>query len=497
MKKLKIVSIASEVHPYSKTGGLADVARSLPKALYRLGHEVVIITPFYAKAIDQKKFALQQIFSDVKLKIDDKNEVTVSYYRAELLPGLYVYFVGNEKYFSRHKRLYGSEHENARFYLFDFAALKLISLLKFKADIIHCHDWHAGLIPYLKQGRFKKSQTLLGAASVYTIHNLVYQLGHNWWEVPAKYKDKGTKSLPNFDDQKIEYINFAKRGIIYSDVINTVSETYAEEILRPSFGQDLHHILRNKNKKNLLFGIVNGIDYKDYNPINDPGLVANYDHKKIQRKKVNKEHIQKLFGLKVDKDAPLMCSTSRVTFQKGFELILSTAKSIMEMGAQLIVIGAGDKDYIKEFIKLSKKYPEQLAVVPSHEKNQKYETLVYAGSDMFLLPSHHEPCGINQMKSFRYGCVPIVRQTGGLNDTVENFEPHNKNSNGFTFKNYDQQEFLIAVTRALETYKHKKIWRDLACRGMKASYSWEIPAKEYIELYQYAIKLKNEKNNLG
>lgn len=495
MKKLKIVSIASEVHPYSKTGGLGDVTRSLPKALHRLGHEVIIITPFYSKVIDQKKFALQQIFSDVKLKIDNKNEIAVSYYRAELLPGLFVYFVGNEKYFSRHKRLYGSDHENARFYLLDVAALKLISLLKFKADIIHCHDWHTGLVPYLKQNRFKKSQTLSKAATVYTIHNLVFQLGHNWWEVPAEHKDKGIKALPYFDDKKIEYINFAKRGIIYADVVNTVSETYAEEILRPSFGQDLHRILR--NRKNRLFGIVNGIDYKDYNPINDPGLVANYDHKKIQRKKINKKKVQELFGLTPDLEAPVFCTTSRVTFQKGFELIAKITPNLMELGAQLIIIGAGDKEYIKEFLKLAKKYPKQLAVIPSQDTLFQYETLIYAGSDIFLLPSHYEPCGINQMKSFRYGCVPIVRQTGGLNDTVENFEPHNKNSNGFTFKNYDSHDFLIAVTRALETYKHKKIWRDLACRGMKASYSWEIPAKEYIELYQYAIKLKNEKDNLG
>lgn len=495
MKKLKIVSISAEVHPYSKTGGLGDVTRSLPKAFHRLGHEVIIITPFYAKVIDQGKFKIEKIFSDVKLSIDAENEESVSYYRTELLPGLKVYFVGNEKYFSRHKKLYGSEHENARFYLFDIAALKLISLLKFKADIIHCHDWHSGLVPYLKQNRFKKSETLSKAATVYTIHNLVFQLGHNWWEVPEKYKDKGTKVLPLFGDKKIEYINFAKRGILNADVINTVSETYAEEILRPSFGQDLHRILR--NRKENLFGIVNGIDYKDYNPINDPNLVLNYDHKKIQRKKVNKEHIQKLFNLKIDQDAPVLCTTSRVTYQKGFELILSTINNIMDMGAQLIVIGAGDKSYINEFMKLAKKYPKQLAVIPSHKENQKYETLVYAGSDMFLLPSHHEPCGINQLISFRYGCVPIVRQTGGLNDTVENFEPNNEASNGFTFKNYDQKEFLIALTRALETYKHKKVWRDLACRGMKASYSWEIPAKEYLELYQHAIKIKNEKDNLG
>ncbi|MFA5127052.1 MAG: glycogen/starch synthase [Patescibacteria group bacterium] len=489
MKALKIVSIASEVHPYSKTGGLADVTRSLPKALHRLGHEVIIITPFYGKAIDPKAHHLELIYSDVKLKIDDQTETPVSYYRGELMPGLKVYFVGNEKYFSRHKKLYGSDHENARFYLFDVACLKLISLLKFPADIIHCHDWHTGLIPYLKKTRFKHSQTLAGAATVFTIHNLVFQLGHNWWEVPLKYRDKGQKSLPKFSDKKLEHINFAKRGILHADVVNTVSETYAKEILRPTFGQDLHRILRNHQDR--LFGIVNGIDYKDFNPINDLGLVANYDYRKIKRKKINKAKVQKLFGLRIDPEAPVLCTTSRVTFQKGFELIAGVTKNIMDLGAQLIIIGSGDKQYLKEFARLAKQYPKQLAVVPSQETLFKYETLIYAGSDIFLLPSHQEPCGINQMKSFRYGCVPIVRQTGGLNDTVENFEPANKRGTGFTFKNYDQQEFLIALTRALETYKHKKVWRDLACRGMKSSFSWELPAKEYIELYQKAIKNKN------
>ncbi len=494
-KKLKIVSISSELDPYSKTGGLGDVARALPKALFRLGHEVIIITPFYKKVIDVDKHHLENIYSDVRIRIDKDNELPVSYWRGELMPGLKVYFVSNDQYFSRHKSLYGSGHENARFYLFDAAALKLISLLKFSPDIIHCHDWHTGLIPYLKKTAFKNSQTLSKTATVFTIHNLTFQMGSNWWEVPVRYRDKGLKSLPSFNDKQLEYINPAKRGILYADVINTVSETYAKEILKKSFGQDLHRILRNRRDR--LFGIVNGIDYKDFNPINDPGLVANYDHRKIQRKKINKEKVQGLFGLRVDKEVPVLCTTSRVTFQKGFELIAKATKHIMDLGAQLIIIGAGDKTYIKEFVKLAKQYPKQLAVIPSQETLFKYETLVYAGSDIFLLPSHHEPCGINQMKGFRYGCVPIVRQTGGLNDTVENFEPDNKKGNGFTFKNYDLQEFLIALTRALETYKHKKIWRDLACRGMKASFSWELPAKEYIELYQKAIKNKNGKDKLG
>ncbi|MBT6691705.1 glycogen synthase [Candidatus Parcubacteria bacterium] len=489
MKKLKIVSITSEVHPYSKTGGLADVSRSLAKALHRAGNDVIIITPFYAKVIDRKKHKLEKIYSDVKLYIDKKNEVKVSYYRAELLPGLKVYFIRNDKHFSRRKELYGSGHEGARFYLFNVAALKLVSLLKFKADVLHCHDWQTGLVPYLKNTRFKKSRTLANAATVFTIHNLVFQLGSNWWEIPPKYKDKGKKALPLFNDPKIEYINFAKRAILSADAINTVSETYAQEILKRSFGQDLHRVLINREHK--LFGVVNGIDYKDLNPKNDKTIYRNYDHKKIQRKKLNKKYIQKLFKLKVDQDVPILCTTSRVTYQKGFELILEIVNRLMHFDIQLIIAGSGDKNFISKLKKVAKKFPDKLAVIPSHEKTLKYENQLYAGSDIILLPSHHEPCGINQMKAFRYGCVPVVRSTGGLNDTVINFEPGNE-GNGFKFKNYSSQELLVAITRALETYKYHKVWRDLVCRGMKPSFSWDVPGKEYIELYKKAIKFKKQ-----
>src|SRR3989339_349186 len=442
MKNYKIVLISSEVDPYSKTGGLADVARSLPKSLHRLGHEVIIITPFYGRIIDREKYKLEKIYSEVKIEIDQKNEINASYYRAELMPGLKVYFVRNDKYFSRRKSLYGSSHENARFYFFDMAALKLVSLLKFKADIIHCHDWQAGLIPYLKRTRFKNSQTLANAAVVYTIHNLVFQLGTNWWEVPLKYKDQAKSALPDFNDRKIEYINFAKRAILNADVINTVSETYAQEILKRSFGQDLHRILINRQHK--LFGIVNGIDYYNFNPKNDKSIYRNYDYKKLQRKKLNKKYIQKLFNLKIDQEIPVLCTTSRISYQKGFSLILEVLNKLLVFDIQMIIAGAGDNNFIKELKKIAKKFPDKLAIIPSHEDTLKYETQLYAGSDMILLPSHYEPCGINQMKAFRYGCVPIVRSTGGLSDTVIDYQPGNL-GNGFKFANYNSQELLMAV----------------------------------------------------
>lgn len=490
MKALKIVSISSELDPFSKSGGLADVARSLPKSLYRLGHDVIAITPLYGKTIDRSKYQLEKIYSDVKLKIDKENTVTVSYYRGELLPGLKVYFVRCDKYFSRKKNYYGSSREAARFYLFDVAALKLISLLKFKADIIHCHDWHTGLIPYLQKKRFQRSQTLASAATVFTIHNLTFQAGMNWWEIPVKYRDKGKNVLPLFKDAKLNYLNFAKRGILYADAINTVSETYAEEILKKNFGQDLHRILVNRRHK--LFGVVNGIDYSQYNPKTDQGLEKNYTVETVHRKIVNKRYLQKIYHLPANDRIPMIGLTSRIAEQKGFDLVLDILPTLLLRDVQVIIMGDGDKEYLKKLNKIKRHYPEKLKVVPFDKKR---ETLVYAGSDLFLLPSRFEPCGINQMIGFRYGCVPIVRSTGGLSDTVANFDPADqkmKNGNGFTFKNYKAPELLAAVTRALETYKYRDVWKALVKRGMSASFSWELPAKKYLELYKKAKQFKNE-----
>ncbi len=295
-KPLKIVSISSEVAPFSKTGGLADVARSLPKALKRLGHEIIIITPLYGQIIDAKKHNLKLIQENVSIYLNSVDKIQVNYWQGYLMKNLPIYFIESKKYFSAKKNLYGSAHENARFLIFDVAALKLISLLKFKADIVHCHDWQTGLIPYYLKTDFQYSKTLRKAKTIYTIHNLVFQFGHNWWEVPAKSKDFGKNKIPHLDNPGLENINFAKRAILSADIINTVSEQYREEIMTEKFGQDLHRILRNRSDR--LYGIINGIDYAQFNPQNDPNLFKNYDYKKIHRRKLNKEHLQKLLKLK-------------------------------------------------------------------------------------------------------------------------------------------------------------------------------------------------------
>lgn len=483
IKKLKIVHIASEVAPFSKTGGLGDVARSLPKALRRLGHDVSIITPLYGRLIDKKERSLKLIFQDVNLRLNSRESIKVNYWQGYLMEDLPIYFVECKQFFSKRKKVYGSARENARFLIFNVASLKLLSLLKKQVDVIHCHDWQTGLIPYYLKTDFRYSKTLKKAKTVFTIHNLIFQFGHNWWEIPAENKDYGRSRLPHLDDPRIENINFAKRAILSADIINTVSEQYRKEIMTKKFGQDLNRILKNRSGK--LYGIINGIDYNTYNPEKDEKLHLVYGADSLGNKEENKKFLQKKIGLPTNSQIPMLCTTSRVTFQKGFNLILKVIDPFLKMNLQLVFMGDGSKEYIKPIKKLQRKFPDKIIWLPFE---QDLETLLYAASDLFLLPSNHEPCGINQLIAMRYGCIPVVREIGGLHDTVENFNPADRKGNGFTFKTEDANMFYAAVVRALENYKHKRIWRALVKRAMKQSNSWEIPAKKYIELYYKVLK---------
>ncbi len=483
MKKLKIVHIASEVAPFSKTGGLADVSRSLPKALFRLGHEVKIITPLYAKVIDKKKYNLKKIFSNVEVFLNSKESVKINYWQGYAMEGLPVYFIENNKFFSKHKDIYGSSRENARFLVFSVASLKLISLLKFPADIVHCHDWQTGLIPFYLKTDFRYSKTLKKAKTVYTIHNLIFQFGQNWWQIPVDKKDYGRKRLPRISDPDIEYINFAKRGILSADIINAVSEKYRDEIMTKKFGQDLHRIL--KNRENRLFGIINGIDYNTYNPENDDKIFKNYNYKSLELKTLNKEYLQNNNNLPINNNIPVLCTTSRVTFQKGFDIFLKIVEPLLKLDIQIIIMGDGDKNYLKPLRKIARYNPKKLVIIPF---SQEKETLLYAGSDIFLLPSNHEPCGINQLIAMRYGCIPVVREVGGLYDTIDNYSPATSKGTGFTFSDSNPFMFFRAIVRALETEKNKNAWKKLISRAMRRSNSWEIPAKKYIELYKTVLK---------
>ena len=391
-KKLKIVSISSELQPFSKSGGLADVSKSLPEALKKAGQEVICITPLYSQVIDKKKYNLKLIYENIKVRINSEDIVTVNYWQGNIDNNVPVYFIENGKYFSKKKVLYQSSHENARFMVFDVAALKLLSMLKYSADIINCHDWQAGLIPYYLKTDFQYSKTLKKTKTIYTIHNIVFQFGHNWWEIDPDKRDDGRGRLPHLNDEAIERINFAKRAILSADAISTVSETYRDEIMTKEFGQELHRILSNRSDR--LFGIVNGIDSEAWNPINDPGLYKNYNPSQINLKDDNKMHFQRKFGLTENANIPIICSTSRMTYQKGFDLIVLILDKLMSMmNVQIALVGScAVKEYLAAFKKMKKKYPKKFIAMTTHEEVMKYETLFYAASDFFIMPSNYEPC---------------------------------------------------------------------------------------------------------
>lgn len=489
--KLQIVHVASEVEPFSKTGGLADVGSSLPKAIKELKHKVIVITPLYSGIVNKKKHGLKLIAKDVKIELSEGINMEADFWRGELDNSLPIYFVENNKYFGKRKRLYGSKHENARFFFFNLAVLKLLKTIKFQPDLIHCHDWQTGLIPYFLKRRFQKDKFFTKTATIFTIHNLLFQFGHNWWKVRSNLRDDGTSRLPKFEHSPaVERINFAKRAIINAEIVNAVSEQYAEEILTKDFGQDLHRILQNRKDK--LFGIVNGIDYDDFNPKTDPGLYRNYSFDSLNKKAKNKTYLQKYFKLPLKPKVPLLGMVTRITEQKGFDLVMKIIEDILQLDVQFVIMGSGEKTYESFFKKIQKKHPKKTG---THlEFDAKRATSVYAGSDMFLMPSRFEPCGLGQLISLRYGSIPIVRSVGGLADTVTDFNPQTKKGNGFVFQNYSPKALLVAIIRAVENYKYTESWDELVKKGMRQSFSWEIPAKKYLALYRKAIKLQKSNN---
>lgn len=486
-KKLKIISVSSEVAPYAKVGGLANVAKSLPLALKKLGHQIIIVTPLY-KSVNKKLYNLKKVIEDIKIEIDDNNIKTASFWLAQLDNKIPIYFIDHGQLFSDHLRIYGAKNDNQRFYFFNCAVLALINQLEIYPDIIQCHDWQTGLIPQLLKTKYKNIEFLKETACLFTIHNLSFQLGHNWWEVPINKKDYANTPLPDFKNPDWEYINFAKRAIKYADLINTVSEKYAEEILKPAFGQDLQRMLANRQDK--LFGIINGIDETDYNPATDPGLVENYNVNNLELKLKNKAALQKIFNLPVKEKIPLLAIVARLTEQKGLDLLFQIIEVLARHDLQLIIWGEGDKQYEKIIQKFCRKYPKKFAA--NLELDTKHVTKVFAGADILLVPSRFEPCGLTQLESLRYGTIPVVHEVGGLSDTITDYNPRTESGNGFVFKKYNHYDFLVTIIRAITNYKHEEKWQRLVKKGMQQSFSWEIPAKKYVKLFRKAIYNKNK-----
>ncbi|HEY4036533.1 MAG TPA: glycogen synthase GlgA [Ktedonobacteraceae bacterium] len=477
---LKVLILAAEVVPFAKVGGLADVVGALPKALQALGHDVRLVMPRY-RQVDPNRFHLQPILEAIPVSMGNY-QVQVSVRRGEIGDHIPVYMIDAPRYFDR-ENIYGYTDDGERFILLCRAALETMQTLNWSPDVVHCNDWHTGIVPNWMHTIYRDDPFFANTASVYTIHNLAYHgiFGYRLLEVA------GVAANGFLYPQVAEFgnvVDIMGRGILFADAITTVSERYAQEILTPTFGEKLDHLLRSRRDR--LFGILNGIDYQEINPASDPYIHTQFDAHSLDRRVENKVALQEQMHVPVREDVPLLAMISRLTDQKGFDLLGQIIQPLLAQGIQFVLLGIGDQHYHEMFQSLAARYPEQVAIFLTF--NTELAQRIYAGSDMFLMPSRFEPCGTSQMNAMRYGCVPIVRQVGGLADTVQEYDPSSGEGNGFVFKDYDPWEFFAAVVRAMALYRFKDIWQILQQRGMEADYSWYASAKRYVEVYRNAIE---------
>ncbi|HOQ97692.1 MAG TPA: glycogen/starch synthase [Anaerolineae bacterium] len=483
---LKVLFLSAEVVPFAKTGGLADVAGSLPKAIRALGHDVRVCMPRYGR-IDRAKFGLTEVVPAFDVPMDHHTE-PASIWQGTIGRDVPVYLVDNAPYFDR-DGIYMYPDDAERFIFWCRAALEMLRRpeLDWQPDIIHCNDWHTAIIPNWMRTIYKDDPFFARAATVYTIHNLAYQgiFGHRVLEV-AGLDEYGFLYHPEMADMA-EVVDLMARGIYFADVVSTVSERYAQEILTPEYGERMDPLLR--DRRDHLFGILNGIDHEIMDPAGDQYLAARFDAQRLEARAANKAALQREAGLPEAPTTPLVGVISRLTDQKGFDLISQIIDPLMShVDMQFVLLGTGDQRYHDLFSAVAQRYPQRAAVFLTF--NAPLAQRIYGGSDMFLMPSRFEPCGLGQMIAMRYGSVPVVRATGGLADTVVDYDPRSGRGNGFVFEAYDAMALFATLVRAAETYKHEAVWRQLMLRGMAEDFSWARSAGKYVDLYYRALAAK-------
>lgn len=477
---LKILVMAAEVVPFAKTGGLADVAGALPKAIRALGHDVRVAMPRYGR-IEPTMFQLQEAIPSFDVPMNHSVE-QAGLQQATIAPDIPVYMVESARYFDR-EGLYMYPDDAERFIFFCRATLEALRHLDWQPDVIHCHDWHTAIVPNWLKTIYEDDPFYANTVTIYTIHNLAYQgiFGYRVLEV-AGIDQWGFIYHPEMADLN-EVVDLMGRGIYWADLVSTVSETYAREILTPAYGERLDPLLRDRRDR--LFGIVNGIDYETANPATDPYIEVNYDATTLDRRLRNKLSLQRESGLPENPDTPLIAAISRLTDSKGFDILGEAIDHVLDLGIQFVLMGTGEQHYHNLFSRMVERYPNQAATFLTF--NASLASRIYAGSDIFLMPSRVEPCGTSQMVAMHYGSVPIVRATGGLADTVQETDPGTGQGLGFVFEPYDRWMLFATIVRALEAFRHPNTWRQLQLRGMRADFSWERSAQKYVDLYHRAL----------
>ena len=474
MDQLKVLFASSEVVPFAKTGGLADVAGSLPKAIKKLDVDIRVVVPKY-QSIPEQYVERMEYMGYIYVNIGWRHQFC-AVLKTEI-DGVIVYFIDNEYYFKR-DQLYGHHDEAERFAFFSRALIEILPFIGFEPDIIHCNDWQTGIVSLLLNAHYKHLDAYKNIRTVFTIHNLKYQgifpkevldhiLGVEW-----KY----------FTPDGIEFydtVNYLKAGLEYSDGITTGSKTYAEEIKSDFYGENLQNVIRKRSDS--LYGILNGIDFAVNDPATDERIYANYDAKNLRTKYRNKKNLQRTLGLPVNEKIPMIGVISRLVNQKGFDLIDCVLGDILQEDVQLVVLGTGEAKYEELFRWAAGAYPDKVSANIMYDETLAQN--IYAGADLFLMPSLFEPCGLGQLFSLRYGTVPIVRETGGLADTIQAYNAETKEGNGFSFQNYNAHDMLYTIRHALSFYPNKRIWNKIVRNGMGQDFSWSQSAREYLKLY--------------
>lgn len=472
-----ILFIASEAVPFIKTGGLADVAGTLPKYFDKEKYDVRVMIPNYRcipQHYKEQMHFITSFYMDLAWRSQYVGVLEMEY------DGVHFYFIDNEYYFDGFKP-YGYIHEDIeKFAFFSKAALSSLPLIGFRPEIIHCHDWQTGLIPVYMKERFQQDSFFWNMRSIMTIHNLKFQ---GIWDVKA-VRDITGLPASYFTPDKLEAFgdaNYLKGGIVYADKVTTVSASYAEEIKTGFYGEKLDGLMRARS--NDLWGIVNGIDYEEFNPETDKRIVQNYNQMTFRKEKVkNKLALQNELGLEVDANKFMIGVVSRLTDQKGFDLIAYVMDELCAWDVQFVVLGTGEERYENMFRHFDWKYNNRVSANIYYSEDMSHK--IYASCDAFLMPSLFEPCGLSQLMSLRYGTVPIVRETGGLKDTVEPYNEYESTGTGFSFANYNAHEMLGIVNYAKDIYYNKKReWNKIVDRGMLKDFSWNSSAEKYQELY--------------
>jgi starch synthase len=494
-KKLKILFVTSELFPFVKTGGLADVSAALPQMLTELGHEVRIIVPKYG-AIDSRKYKIHDVvrLKDLTLKIGDKD--VVFSVRSSFLPSpkvrVQIYFLDNNEYYGSRKSLYkdpltGSDFKDndERFILLSRAIFELILKLGWIPDIIHCNDWQTGLAPVYLKTIYKNEPQFANFRILFTVHNLAEQgaFPKTSFEKTALPEELNSETRGILHDGKL---NFVKGGLMFADYVNTVSAGYAKEIVHSKeLTGGLNKIL--EKRKNVLSGLMNGIDTEEWNPEKDRYIPKKYSAKSITDKVENTKALLERFNLEYDPKVPVIGIISRLNDSKGIDLVVDAFPKLLKNNVKVILLGVGDKKYHAAFQKFGTKYPDKFGYFLGFSDELAH--LIEAGTDIYLMPSKSEPCGLNQMYSLAYGTVPIVRETGGLADIVVRYNDKTEDGNGFMFKEYSSDAMLKEIERALKVFQDKKVWVKLIKNGMKLDFSWLSSAKAYIELYKKVLNV--------